>query len=154
MSKDCLNRETNAIFPTLRSRSNFSEMIRANKDFIFQQENCTMNVLHKSLSKLFALTIRSRDPMKNWTLRYFPRLPTAKCIISCNHDVSSEDDHCAPLFKLKFHLPTLHQMFYLPKPSNIYGERDFISSVSRNKLGKYIFLWFKNRDFYFWWGKI
>ena len=154
MSKNCLNRETNAIFPSLRSRSNFSEMIWANKDFIFRQENCTMNVLHKSLSKSFALTICSRDPMKNWTLRYFPRLPTAKCITSCNHGVSSEDDHCAPLFKLKFLLPTLHQMFYLPNPSNIYGERDFVSSVLRNKLEKYIFLWFKNRDFYFWWGEI
>ena len=41
------------------------------KVFIFRQENCTMNVLHSSLSKSFALSICSRDPMKNSTLEYF-----------------------------------------------------------------------------------
>ena len=50
----------------------FSEMIRANKKaFIFRQGNCTMNVLHPSLSKSFALSICSRDPMKNSTRGYF-----------------------------------------------------------------------------------
>ena len=50
----------------------FSEMIRANeKVLIFHQGNCTMNVLHLSLSKSFALSICSRDPMKNSTLGYF-----------------------------------------------------------------------------------
>ena len=41
------------------------------KVFIFRQGNCTMNVLHSSLSKSFALSICSRDPMKNSTLEYF-----------------------------------------------------------------------------------
>ena len=52
----------------------FSEMIRANKKaFIFQQGNCTMNVLHPSLSKSFVLSIYSRNSMKNSTLGYFCR---------------------------------------------------------------------------------
>ena len=50
-------------------------MIRANKrDFIFRQGNCTMNVLHPSLSKSFALKICSKDPMKNSTLGYFHKI--------------------------------------------------------------------------------
>ena len=147
MSKDCLSRETRAIFPTLRSRSNFSGIIRANKkDFIFWQGNCTMNVLHPHLSKSFALRICSRDPMKNWTLGYFSRLLT-----SCNHNASLEDDHCVPFLKFKFLISTLRHMLYLPKPSNIYQEMEFVSYISRNKLKIYTSLWFKNRDFYFWW---
>ena len=52
----------------------FSEIVRANKKvFIFRQGNCIMNILHRSLSKLFALRICSRDPMKNWTLWYFSK---------------------------------------------------------------------------------
>ena len=47
-------------------------MIRANKKvFIFRQGNCTMNVLHPSLSKSFALCICNRDRMKNSTLGFF-----------------------------------------------------------------------------------
>ena len=50
-------------------------MIWANKkDFIFRQGNCTMNVLHPSLSKSFALNICSKDPMKNSTLGYFCKI--------------------------------------------------------------------------------
>ena len=50
----------------------FSEMVWANKIvFIFRQGNCTMNILHPSLSKSFALSICSRDPMKDSTLGYF-----------------------------------------------------------------------------------
>ena len=50
----------------------FPEIIRVNKEvFIFRQGNCTMNVLHPSLSKSFALSICSRGPMKNSTLGYF-----------------------------------------------------------------------------------
>ena len=133
----------------------FSEMIRANKKvFIFRQGNCTMNVLHPSLSKLFALSIGSRDPMKNPTLGYFCKSMYFKCITSCNHDGSLEDNYCVPLFKLKFLIPTLRHIFCSPKPSKIYGESDFESSVLRNKLGlkislKISFLWFKKRDFYF-----
>ena len=50
-------------------------MIRANKeDFIFRQWNCTMNVLHPSLSKSFALNICSKDPVKSSTLGYFCKI--------------------------------------------------------------------------------
>ena len=50
----------------------FSKMIRGNKKaFIFRQGSCTKNVLHPSLLKSFALSICSRDPMKNSTLWYF-----------------------------------------------------------------------------------
>ena len=50
----------------------FPKMIRANKKaFIFRQGNFTINVLHRSLSKSFALNICSRDPMKSSTLGYF-----------------------------------------------------------------------------------
>ena len=53
----------------------FSEMIQVNKkDFIFRQGNCTINVLHPSLSKLFSLNICSKDPMKNSTLGYFCKI--------------------------------------------------------------------------------
>ena len=72
----------------------------------------------------------------------FPREPTTKCIASCNHDGSWEDDYCVLFFQVKFLIPTLRHMFCSPKPSNIYGESDSVSSVSRNKLEKYIFLWF------------
>ena len=48
-------------------------------------------------------------------------------------------------FKLKFLIPTLRLMFCSPKPSNIYEESDFVSSVSRNKLEKYIFVVLKKR---------
>ena len=99
-------------------------MIRTNKKvFIFRQGNWAMNVLHPSLSKSFALSICSRDPMKNSTLEYFCKSTTVKCIASCNHDGSLEDNYCVSLFKLKFHIPTLLHIFCLPKPSKIYGEK-------------------------------
>ena len=101
-------------------------MIRANKKvFIFRQGNCTMNVLHPSLSKSFALSICSKDPTKNSALGY-----TAKCITSCNHDGSLEDDYCVPFFKLKFLIPTIRHIVCSPKPK-IYGQSDFESSVPR-----------------------
>ena len=53
-------------------------MIRAKKkDFIFRQGNCTMNVLHPSLSKSIAFSICSMDPTEKSTLRYF-------CKITCS----------------------------------------------------------------------
>ena len=84
---------------------------------------------------------------QSWDI--FARVHTAKYIASCNHDGSLEDNYCAPFFKLKFLIPTLRNIFCLPKSSKIYEESDFESSVSRNKLGKYTWLWFKKRDFYF-----
>ena len=38
-------------------------------------------------------------------------------------------------------------MFCLPKPSNIYRESDFVSSVSRNKLEKYTFCGLEKETF-------
>ena len=44
----------------------FSKMNQAKKKaFIFQQGNCKINVLHSCMLKSFALSICSRDPMKN-----------------------------------------------------------------------------------------
>ena len=124
----------------------FSTMIWANKkEFIFRQGNCTMNVLHPSLSKSFTLSICSWDPMKNSTLEYYWK--------SCSHDGSLEDNCCVLFFLLKLFISTLHHIFYSPKPSKIYGESDFVSSVSRNKLGKYTFLWFKKRLLFLMGGK-
>ena len=39
-------------------------------------------------------------------------------------------------------------MFCSPHPSNIYGERDFVSPILQNKLEKYTFLWFKKRHLF------
>ena len=50
---------------------------------------------------------------------------------------------------LNFSSPHYVTYFCSPKPSKIYGESDFKSSVLRKKLGKYTFLWFKKRNFYF-----
>ena len=83
---------------------------------------------------------------QSWDI--FARVGTAKCIISCNHDGSLEDNYFVPFFKLKFLIHTLRHIFCLPKRSKIYGESDLQNSVSQNKLGKYIFLCFKKRDFY------
>ena len=87
--------------------------------------------------------------MKNSTLGYFARVSTTKCITSCNYDGSLEDNYCVPFFKLKFLIPTLRQIFCLPRPSKIYGESDFESSAAQNKLREYTFLWFKKGGFYF-----
>ena len=76
---------------------------------------------------------------QSWDI--FARVRTAKCIVSCNHDGSLEDNYCVPFFKLILLIHKLHHIFCSPKPSKNYEERDFESSVSRNKLGKYTFLW-------------
>ena len=83
---------------------------------------------------------------QSWTILTGVR--GAKHSAGCNHHDSLEDDYCVPFFKLKFLIPTLRHIFYSPNSSNIHGERDFASSVSGNKLGKYTFLWFLNKDLY------
>ena len=128
----------------------FFKMIQANKKaFIFRQGSCMMNVLHLSLLKSFDLNICSKDPMKNSNLRYFGKSTYSKCTASCDHDGSLEDDYCVPFFKLKFLIPTWRHIFCSPKPSKIYRESDFESSVSQNRLGKYAFFWFKKKRLYF-----
>ena len=68
-------------------------------------------------------------------------------IESCNHGGSLENDYCISFFKLKFLIPKLCQIFCSPKPSNIYGESDFVSSALRNNLEKYTFFWIKKETF-------
>ena len=72
-------------------------------------------------------TFAARIPWKTQPWDILLRLPTAKCIASSNHNVSLEDDYCVRFFDLKFFTPTLRHMFCSPNPSNIYGERDFVS---------------------------
>lgn len=43
-------------------------------------------------------------------------------------------DYCVRFFQLKFLTSTLHHILYLPKPSAIYKECDFVRSISGNKL--------------------
>ena len=38
---------------------------------------------------------------KNQPWVIFARVPAAKCVASCNHDGSLEDDYCLPFFKFK-----------------------------------------------------
>ena len=76
------------------------------------------NVLHTSLSKSFALSICSRDPMKNLALEYFCKITYSQmhqCIASCNHDASLEDNYCVPFFMLKFLTP--HYVTYFVRQS-------------------------------------
>ena len=108
----------------------FSEIIEANKKaFIFQQGNCTMNVLHPSLSKPFVLSICNRNPMKNSNLGYF-----------CKSTYSQMHRKLQPwwlfrrwllyyVLQVEISHLTLCQMFCLPKPSNIYGESDIVSPL-------------------------
>ena len=77
----------------------------------------------------------------------FARVSTAKCIGSCNHDEFLEDDYCFPFFKLKYLIPTLHHIFCLLKPWNIYGESNFVSSISLNKLENIHFCGLKKETF-------
>ena len=148
MSNDCLSRETNAILLTLRSRSNFSEMSKQKRFHLSARErHVLMNVLHPSLLKSFALRAFAAGIL--WKTEPWDFL----------HDyLQPNASHVQPLSFWKmitvfrssnWNFSSPHYVtFYLPKPSNIYGERDF-----DNNLEKYKFLWFKNRDFYFWWGK-
>ena len=132
----------------------FSKMIRANKkDFIFQQGNCTMNVLHLSLSKSFPLNICSRDTKKNSTLEYFCKITYSQmhcklqpwCLFGRWLFRSLISNFSSPLYVTCF----VRQSLCLP---NTYGETDFVSSILWNKLEKYTFLWFK-KETYFWWKK-
>ena len=61
-----------------------------NKDFIFRQENCTMNVVHLSLSKSFAWGFSAGILWKTQHWDIFARLPTAKYIVSCIHSQSGK----------------------------------------------------------------
>ena len=153
-SKDCLSRETNAVFPTLRSRTN-SFRNDSSKQKIFHllawklRDECPAFVSVEIIC-FEHLQQGSYEKLNLWIfLQDYLRPNTS----SCKHDASLEDDYCVPFFDLKFLIPTLLHMFRLPKPTNIYGQRDFISSVSWNKLEKYTFLWFKKRDFDLWWEK-
>ena len=124
------------------------------KTLIFQQGNCMMNVLHPSLLKLFTFSIFSRDLIKNSTLGY--------CCKSTFGQIHRKLQLwwlfrrwllCSVPEDEIFH-PTLRHMFHSPKPSNIYGESDFVNSILQNKLEKYTFLLFKKESFISSWRKI
>ena len=129
-----LNRETDAIFPTLK----FSSFGNGTARWMFCIHLCWNHLLWAFAAGILWKT-------QPWDI--FARVRTAKCIASCNHDGSLEDNYCVPFFKLKFLIPTLRHIFCLPKASKIYGESDFESSILWNKLGKYTFLWFKKETF-------
>ena len=63
--------------------------------------------------------------MKTQSWNIFATVRAAKYIASCSHDGSLEANYCVPFLKLKFLIPTLRHMFYLPKSSKIYGESDW-----------------------------
>ena len=149
MPKDCLSREINTIFLTLRSCYtqsfdqkwfNQSEMIRIHKKVLsFGKVNARwIFCIHLCWSNVLSICSKSSIKTKPWAI--FARVSTAKYIPGCNGE-SLEDDYCVPFFKLKF-LIHITSMFYTPKTLDIYGEYDIVSSVSGNKLGKYTFLWF------------
>ena len=89
-------------------------------------------------------TFAARIPWKTQPWDILLRLPTAKCIASSNHNVSLEDDYCVRFFDLKFFTLTLRHMFCSPNPSNIYGQRDFVSWKNIHFCGL-------KKVFYFWW---
>ena len=125
-------------------------MTRTNKKvFIFRQGNCTMNVLHSWLLKSFALSICRGILWKTQPWNIFARIRKAKCTASCKHDGSLEDNYCVSFFKLKLFISTSRHIFCAPKPSKVYGEDNFVSSVSRNKSGKCAILWFKKKRLLF-----
>ena len=139
------------MFSTLRARSNFfPKWFEQTKKFSSFSKGTArwMFCIHLCQNHLlWAFEAGILWKIQSWDI--FARVHTAKYFTSCNHDGSLEDNYCVLFFKLKFLIPTLCHIFCLPKPSKIYGESDFKSSISRNKLGKYTFLWFTKRDFYF-----
>ena len=125
-------------------------MIQANKeDFIFRQWNCTMNVLHPSLSKSFALNICSKDPVKSSTLGYFCKITYSqmhrkfqpRCLFG---------RWCVPFFDLNF-LSLHYATCFFRQILQTFTEKLQTFTEGLCKLEKYAFLWFKKRDFYFWW---
>ena len=128
----------------------FSEIIEANKKaFIFQQGNCTMNVLHPSLSKPFVLSICNRNPMKNSTLGYF-----------CKSTYSQMHRKLQPwwlfrgwllyyVLQVEISHPHIMPNVLFAKAFKYLWRKWHRKSALRNKLEKYTFLWIKKRDFYF-----
>ena len=106
-----LSRETNTIFSHLKVSleaffpPKLFEQIK--KVFIFRQGNCTINVLHPSLLKSFALSICSRDSMKNSTVGYFCKSTYSQMHRKLHLKISwvLEDNYCVPFFKMKFLIP-------------------------------------------------
>ena len=109
------------------------------------------------ICKLYSLNLSLKyiDWLVNWFRQGYchdefsasvSRVHTAKYTVSCNLDGCLKDNYCALFFKLKFFTFTLNHIFCSPNPSKCYRESDFVKSVSRNKLRKYIFLWFKGAE--------
>ena len=137
-----LSRETNIIFPTLRSRQKhfFPKLFEQTKKFYLSAKG-----LHGECSASISVKTICFEHLQQGS---YEKLNLG-IFLQEYVQASGEDNFCVPFLQLKFLVPTLRHIFCSPKASNIYGESDFESSFSRNKLGKYIFLWFKKRDFYF-----
>ena len=128
----------------------FSEMIRANKKaFIFQQGNCTMNVLHPSLSKSFVLSIYSRNPMKNSTLGYFCRSTYRQMHRKFQPWWLFRRWLMCSVHQVEISHPNITSYLLFAKALKYLPRKWLLSSISQNKFEKYIFLRFKKRDFYF-----
>ena len=129
-------------------------MIWANrKAFICRQGSYTMNVLHPSLLKSFALSICSRDPMTTSTLGYFWKSMNGQMHRKLQPWWFFGRWLLCSVLQVEISHPhiTSHVLCVKSLQIFIYGESDFVNSVSRNTMEKYTFLWFKTRDFYFQW---
>ena len=107
-SKDYLSRETNAIFPTLRSckKQIFPRWFKKTKKLSSFGKWTTRLRFYIRLCQNYLLWAFAAGILwKNQPRDNFARVPTAKCIANCNHDGSLEDDYYVPFFKLNFSYP-------------------------------------------------
>ena len=117
-SKDCLRRETNAVFPTLRSRSN-SFRNDSSKQKIFHllawklHDECPAFVSVEIIcfEHLQQGSYEKLNPGIFFQEHVLPNTPQA-ATVGC-----LEDNYCVPFFKLKFFIPTLRHIFCSSKPS-------------------------------------
>ena len=109
----------------------FSKMIRTNENVFIgpareMRDECSLFINVEVIC--FACLQQESYEMNPFAI--FARICTVRCIARCNPDDSLEEDYYIPFFKLIFLIPTLSQIFYLPKPSDIYKECGFRSFVS------------------------
>ena len=95
---------------------------------------------------LWAFAVGILWKTQSWDI--FARVRTAICVESSNRDGSLEESYS--VIQVDISHPHITSHILLAKAfKNLRRKNDFESSVSRNKLEKYTFLWFKKRDFYF-----
>ena len=151
--KDCLTiawaGEKNAIFLTLRSRSNFSEISKQKRFHLSAWEwHILMNVLHPSLLKSFALRAFAAGIL--WKTEPLDFL----------HDYlqlnASQVATMMSFWKMITVFRSSNWNFSSPHYVTCFiceSFQIFTEKGTSTITWKYTFLWFKNRDFYFWWGK-